>query len=89
MNSKENPDSLSKLVEILNLHPIPAIPQFRKVKKKMTYNEYVIKYKSVQKQALSERYKILDKYCAGSYKEWEGMGYFNTPVYLYNGIYYG
>jgi len=40
------------------------------------------------KRSIKEFKKQLNKYKTGSTREWEGSGYFNKPVYTYQGVQY-
>lgn len=83
--SKDNPLPLSRLTAILNLPKAPKIP--RGITKRNMREYY--RLQAIKKNIGEQRRKVLNKYRVGSFKEYEGDGYFKKNLYLYNGEYYG
>jgi hypothetical protein len=87
--TKDNPEPLINLVHVLRLPSIPYLPKYKEVvhKGKMTGEQYS-KLKRLKELRIKERKEFLKPYHAGSYRDYEGDGYFTKPLYLYDGKYY-
>ncbi len=86
MNSKDNPIPVRVLKEKLNI--IDKHINIPRGTKKKNYSLY-LKLKKERDDINMNIIKALKPYRIGTYKEWEGDGYFNSPLYLYDGNYYG
>jgi hypothetical protein len=88
-NHKDNPESLSVLMDKLGIVlPKRRITMTMVNKKKITLKEYQ-RAQNKWKHECREQLKKLHPYYVGTYKDWEGDGYFTKPVYYYEGIFYG
>jgi hypothetical protein len=84
--SKENPNPISELIALLGLpvgkkrlpRGISKMPRQQQMELRRNFNA-----------ARRKKIEALKKYKVGTYKEWEGDGYFKSSLYLYNGVYYG
>lgn len=86
--TKENPELLSNLIHILKLDYLPPKPSYKDVKKgKITGIEFQ-KLMDERNEIKKERKHYLRQFQVGSYRDYEGDGYFNKPLYLYEGKYY-
>lgn len=82
--SKENPQPISILCNKLNLPKAPKIPRGTNSRNRSLY----FKLKAERNKIIKLRLAELNKYKCGTYKDYEGDGYFKIPLYLYHGEYY-
>lgn len=85
--TKDNPLPRFELVKIVwpNWYPYPQVKRGLRRKNPSEYRRI--------KQAQERWQKLFDRamkpYRVGSFRDWDGDGYFTRPLYLYEGKYYG
>lgn len=52
-------------------------------------NAELADYRAKRDTISIKRIELLKPYKVGTYREWEGNGYFISPLYKYNDEYYG
>jgi hypothetical protein len=85
LGDEKNPQPLNELVQRLRL----SYPRRHKKKETQAWTAEQRAWAQLEEQRVNaERERGLRPYRVGTYKDWEGDGYFLKPLYRYEETYY-